>query len=447
MIRRPIEPLAWSVAGLFVLLLSASTLVLASFLASALADDWPGPLRMAQLDGRATCLEIRSRAPEGAWARISGRPDAWFLPTATLDASHPAGAWATLQLRDGRWFCAPQLSVLDQGRPVALGFSELRDWMNSMAADRDRLRRQARDGQESSAQEYRRLAAAESSLRLRLDGTGQDVSFSDVATLHPPAASFTARLGIFLANLHSHLRSPSGFPAALVGTALTTLLAALLASPLGIAAAIWLSEFSRPGLFARLFRRSVQLLSGIPPVVFGAFGLVFLVRGIGSSLGGGLAAPSLLWASLTLGLLALPTVTRQAHLSLQRVPSHLREASLSCGASRLQTLLRVVLPASARGLLSAVLMGAVQALAETAPILLTGAVQLSGRAILDSTFPFFHPLGGFEHLGSHIFYGLEQLPPGPSGAGMESLACLILAGSAMGLRALAAELRHPRSLQ
>ena len=280
MIRRPIEPLAWSVAGLFVLLLAASTLVLASFLASALADDWPGPLRMAQLDGHATCLEIRSRAPEGAWVRISGRPDAWFLPTATLDASHPAGAWATLQLRDGRWFCAPQLSVLDQGRPVTLGFSELRDWMNSMAADRDRLRRQARDGQESSAQEYRRLAAAESSLRLRLDGTGQDVSFSDVATLHPPAASFTARLGIFLANLHGHLRSPSGFPAALVGTALTTLLAALLASPLGIAAAIWLSEFSRPGLFARLFRRSVQLLSGIPPVVFGAFGLVFLVRGI-----------------------------------------------------------------------------------------------------------------------------------------------------------------------
>jgi phosphate transport system permease protein len=328
-----------------------------------------------------------------------------------------------------------------------MDFEKLRGWVNSMDADRLRLRQQARDGQKSAALEYRRLASSESSLRLRLDASGSEVSLSEIAILHPPAVGLAKRLAVFLDNLGGRLRTASGFAAALIGTALTTLLAAMFASPLGIAAAIWLSEFSRPGLFARLFRRSVQLLSGIPPVVFGAFGLVFLVRSVGPRLGAGFAAPSLLWASLTLGMLALPTVTRQAHLSLQRVPSHLREASLSCGASRLQTLLRVVLPASARGLFSAVLMGAVQALAETAPILLTGAVQLSGRAILDGTFPFFHPLGGFEHLGSHIFYGLEQLPPGPSGAGMESLACLILAASSMGLRALAAELRHPRSPQ
>ncbi len=436
---RRTEPFGRLLHLIFLLLIGFSLLLLAAFAVRTLASAWPGDLR--QLNDGTVC-EILHYTRDGAWTRLEGRCGAWFLPIDALQSSHPLPPAATVLDRDGRWFHLPgPLQLTVDGRDSVLSFSQLQRWRHAMAADLAGLRDGSRNGRSALAPEYRQLLAHQNLLTLRTPAG--PLPLTRIAVIRTPVTGPLTALQVAGANLSS---SATGIGAALAGTALTTLFAALFASPLGLAAAIWLSEFARPNLLTRLFRSSVQLLSGIPPIVFGVFGLVFLIRGIGHIPGGGFAAPSLLWASLTLGLLALPTVTHEANLALQRFPATWREASLTCGASRLQTFLRTVLPQSRRPLLAAVLMGSVRALAETSPLLLTGAVELSTRPLFSPTPPFAHPLNGFEHLGTFIYHGIEQGVPGTSGTDLEALACLILSLSAIGLRALAARLRHPRSL-
>lgn len=439
--RRPSEPLAWNVAGAFALLFLLGGGFLVTLAWQVVATAWPGPLREIVVDGVPTCSELLSHGPHGDWVRLSGQPDAWLLspsPGRELPGN------ASLRLRDGRWFCLDSLELRDGERSVTPAMARLGDWMGQFSRDDRTLRSQARGGDTASSRESRRLTALARTVEVRwhLGPELHRASILDLESFRPPLTGPWDRFCQFLGNLREQFTTSSGTFPALLGTVLATVLATLLASPLGLAAAIWLTEFSRPGLFSSLFHHSVQLLAGIPPIVFGTFGLVFLVRDAGARLGGDLARPSLFWTALTLALLALPTVTRQARLSLLQVPHDLREASMAAGASRLQTFLHVVLPAARKGFWAAILIGAVQALAETAPLLLTGAVQLSGHALLDGNFPWLHPLGGFEHLGTRIFHSLEQQPPGPLGSGSAALACLLLASCTVAMRTLAAALRQ-----
>jgi ABC-type phosphate transport system permease subunit len=439
--RRPTEPLAWNVAGAFALVFLLGAGFLATLAWQVIVTAWPGTLAQIVVDGSPTCSERLSHDASGDWVRLSGRPDAWLLPT-SRGRELPRNA--SLRLRDGRWFCLDSLALRDGEHDVVPAMEQLQDWMRQFAQDERNLRRRARSGDTASSSESRRLNALARTIEVRWS-LGQEfhrASILDVESFRPPLVTPWDRICLFSGNITEQFTAPSGTLAALLGTTLVTVLATLLASPLGLAAAIWLTEFSRPGIFSSLFHHSVQLLAGIPPIVFGTFGLVFLVRDAGNRLGGDLARPSLFWTALTLALLALPTVTRQARLSLLQVPHHLREASMAAGASRLQTFRRVVFPTVRKGFWAAILIGAVQAMAETAPLLLTGAVQLSGHALLDGNFPWLHPLGGFEHLGTRIFHNLEQQPPGPLGAGSAALACLLLASCTVAMRTLAAALRQ-----
>jgi len=155
------------------------------------------------------------------------------------------------------------------------------------------------------------------------------------------------------------------FPA-IVGTLYVTVLAALLAVPLGVASAIFLNEYATQGKITRLIRISLRNLAGVPSIVFGLFGVALFVQIMGFR-------ASLLAAGLTLGLLTLPVTVTAAEEALKTVPKSFREGGLALGATKWQMIRTLVLPPAFPGMLTGVILGLARAAGETAPILFTGA--------------------------------------------------------------------------
>jgi phosphate transport system permease protein len=153
----------------------------------------------------------------------------------------------------------------------------------------------------------------------------------------------------------------------IVGTLSLGIGAIAVALPIGIASAIYLNEYARPGKVLRLIRLGINNLAGVPSVVFGLFGLAFFVvmLGMGVSIAAG---------ALTLGAMSLPVIIGAAEEALKSVPDTYREASLGLGATKWQTIYRVVLPAALPGILTGAILGISRAAGETAPIMFTGAV-------------------------------------------------------------------------
>jgi phosphate transport system permease protein len=170
------------------------------------------------------------------------------------------------------------------------------------------------------------------------------------------------------------------FPA-IFGTVALTLLMTIGALPAGVATAIYLTEYASPSSrLARLVRVCISNLAGVPSIVFGLFGLGFFVSTVGRSIdqvayGGELTygKPSLLWAALTLAILTLPVVVVSTEEALRAVPRELRDASTALGATKLQTIVRVVLPEAFSGILTGAILAVSRAAGEVAPIMFTGA--------------------------------------------------------------------------
>jgi phosphate transport system permease protein len=164
---------------------------------------------------------------------------------------------------------------------------------------------------------------------------------------------------------------PGGVKSALLGTVEIVALAALIAIPLGIGVALYLVEYGKRGRFASTVRYFVDVMTGVPSIVFGLFVYITLV--IGGLVGDGYAA----WkGAVALALLMLPVVTRSAEVVLALVPGHLREAALALGAPRWRVVARVVLPTALPGLVTGSLLAVARAAGETAPLLFTSAIVL-----------------------------------------------------------------------
>ncbi len=161
------------------------------------------------------------------------------------------------------------------------------------------------------------------------------------------------------------MRSGGIYPA-ILGTVILTFGTAIAAVPLGIAAAIYLSEYAADNRWTRTIRISIVSLAGIPSVVYGLFGLGVFVLFLGTG-------TSILAASLTLGIMTLPVVISTAEEAMRAVPQSFRVVSISLGGTKWQTIRRIVLPQSVSGLLTGVILGLERAAGETAPILFTGA--------------------------------------------------------------------------
>ena len=182
----------------------------------------------------------------------------------------------------------------------------------------------------------------------------------------------------FLTGTPQDLGRSGGIFPAIVGTLSLVAGSIAFALPLGVGAAIYLVEYRQDGRLVRAIRSGVDLLNGTPSIVFGLFGFSFFVLYLDIGV-------SMLAGQLTLGLMVLPTIVRTTEEALRNVPQALREGSLALGASRWQTIGRVVLPTAAAGIVTGTILSVGRAAGETAPILFTAAV-FSQRNLPSSLF-------------------------------------------------------------
>jgi len=227
------------------------------------------------------------------------------------------------------------------------------------------------------------------------------------------ARVYASRLWGFLADEPREANTEGGIFPAIFGTVMMVFLMSLAVVPLGVLAALYLREYAKQGLLVRTVRIAVNNLAGVPSIVFGVFGLGFFVYFVGGGIDRiffpeALPTPTygtggILWASMTLALLTVPVVIVAAEEALAAVPRSMREASLAMGATKFQTILRVVLPAAAPGILTGLILAMARAAGEVAPLMLTGVVKLAPELPLDGFFPFFHLDRKFMHLGFHIY--------------------------------------------
>ena len=161
------------------------------------------------------------------------------------------------------------------------------------------------------------------------------------------------------------LGDPGGIKSAIIGTILIVLLATVIAIPLGVGVALFLVEYGKKSAFANVVRYFIDVMTGVPSIVFGLFIYIVLVlSGFGGSFAG--------WkGSIALALLMLPVVTRSSEVVLNLVPGSLREAALALGAPRWRVIFKVVLPTALPGILTGSLLAVARGAVETAPLLFT----------------------------------------------------------------------------
>jgi len=228
---------------------------------------------------------------------------------------------------------------------------------------------------------------------------------------------FFSRLGEFVFDEPREANTEGGLMPAIFGTLVMTVFMSLLVTPFGVITAIYLREYAQQGPVLRIVRISVNNLAGVPSIVFGVFGLGFFVYVLGGSIDQFFFADQLkynnntpvfgtgglLWCSLTLALMTLPVVIVATEEALAAVPRGMREASLATGASKWQTIRDILLPASAPGILTGVILAMARGAGEVAPLMLVGVVKLAPTLPFDGSAPFLHMDRKFMHLGFHVY--------------------------------------------
>lgn len=358
----------WLIAGLAAVALALVLGLLGLLLGAGFAPFWPAPVTELQLrDGRVLLGEV-----------VGG--DAHALALRGSELERIGGAYRRVALDEIAVRSQPAdatLIVLDDGRRLYLRGE----------ADAD-----ARVAQ-----------AGGSPVRMRLQPNALG-AFARVRV-------FVREAGHFLGSAPIASNLAGGVLPALIGTVTLVLLMSLVAMPLGVATAIYLHQ--RRGLGVRLVRGAINQLAGVPAIVYGVLGLGLFVHGIGAGLdrwfyADRLPLPTfgsggLLWAALTLALLTLPVVVVSVEEGLSRIPSSLREGSLALGATRDETLWKLLLPAARPALLTGLILAVARAAGAVAPLMLVGVVKIAPALPLDGTFPYLHPSQQFMHLGFAVY--------------------------------------------
>ncbi|MEZ6007017.1 MAG: phosphate ABC transporter permease PstA [Planctomycetota bacterium] len=278
-----------------------------------------------------------------------------------------------------------------------------------------------RDVIEAKIAELRTKNATYRFLMQVADGREVELSADKVVRAYPAnQLGFGGKVGVYLSRWWEFLagepreaNSEGGVWPAIFGTIVMTLLMTLLVVPFGVLAALYLREYAKQGFLISLVRVAVGNLAGVPSIVFGVFGLGFFCYLMGGFIDNTffeakLPLPTygtggLLWASLTLALLTLPVVVVATEEALAAVPNSMREGSYAAGASKWQTIRRIVLPQAAPGIMTGMILAIARGAGEVAPLMLVGAVKLAPELPVDGTVPFIHPERSFMHLGFHIF--------------------------------------------
>jgi phosphate transport system permease protein len=268
-------------------------------------------------------------------------------------------------------------------------------------------------------------AALKSNVALFRTSSGQvqEIPLSDVVRWYQPNAMgpaakikhYAGKVWELLADEPRESNTEGGLFPAIFGTVMLVFLMSIACFPLGVLAGVYLGEYAREGLLVRMVRIAVNNLAGIPSIVYGIFGLGFFIYSLGGladrwffpeRVAAGIptyGTGGILWASLTLGLLTVPVVIVATEESLRTIPRVFREGSYALGATKFQTLLRVLLPMATPGMMTGFILAMARAAGEVAPLMITGVVKLAPNLPLDGQFPFIHPDRKFMHLGFHIF--------------------------------------------
>ncbi len=254
-----------------------------------------------------------------------------------------------------------------------------------------------------------------------IHGEKLSIPLGKVVRLYQPNTfGFIDKIGFFLIKIKDFLtmdpreaNTEGGVFPAIFGTVAMIFIMTIFVTPMGVVAAIYLREYAKQNIFTRLIRISVNNLAGVPSVVYGVFGLGFFVYFLGGTIdtlffpeslpAPTFGSPGILWSSLTLALLTLPVVIVSTEEGLTRVPSHLREGSLALGATKFETLWKVVLPMSSPAMMTGLILAIARAAGEVAPLMLVGVVKLAPDLVIDATAPFIHLDRKFMHLGFHIY--------------------------------------------
>ncbi len=287
------------------------------------------------------------------------------------------------------------------------------------------------EGRQAQLQgEYEVLAAESRALRALQDRDSVILRLADerertilagnvLVVDEPNALGLFGKLRVFGRNMVAFVtewpreaNTEGGIFPALFGTFAMTVILSLAVTPFGVLAAIYLREYARSGPLVRAVRIAINNLAGVPSIVFGVFGLGFFVYGLGGSIdallffdreGPVFGTGGILWASLTLALMTVPVVIVSTEEALAAVSRGVREGSLACGASKWQTIQRVVLPAAAPGIITGMILAMARGAGEVAPLMITGVVKLAPTLPIDTSFPFLHLDRKFMHLGFHIY--------------------------------------------
>ena len=386
------------------------------------------------------------------WGRFYGEPTA-FLVDGAATAEGPEAAWREFERHhrtvEGWRAERRRLERGDIGdlnhrleaarlrmREAALVLEEARD---SGAAAGIRAAEQALASEQAKAAAIESEANAEyAGIRARIDELQRSsdryqlsMRLADGAEVLVPLGQIVRgypanrlgllrKLGIYLSRWVEFLtadpreaNSEGGVFPAIFGTVVMTLLMSLAVVPFGVIAALYLGEYAKPGRLVSTVRIAINNLAGVPSIVFGVFGLGFFSYLIGGGIDelffrAKLPSPTfgtggILWASLTLALLTLPVVIVATEEALAAVPGSMREGSYACGASKWQTIKRIVMPRAMPGIMTGMILAMARGAGEVAPLMLVGAVKLAPELPIDRYFPFVHLERSFMHLGFHIF--------------------------------------------
>ncbi|MFK8048028.1 MAG: phosphate ABC transporter permease PstA [Halioglobus sp.] len=241
-----------------------------------------------------------------------------------------------------------------------------------------------------------------------------------VRVYQPNKMTVLEKIGMYFEKLKEFLtaepreaNTEGGVFPAIFGTVMMVLLMSVMVTPFGVVAAVYLREYAKQGIVTRSIRIAVNNLAGVPSIVYGVFGLGFFIYFVGGELdevffnaalpSPTFGTPGLMWASLTLALLTLPVVIVATEEGLSRIPKSLREGSLALGATRAETLWRVVLPMASPAMMTGLILAVARAAGEVAPLMLVGVVKLAPTLPVDGNYPFIHLDQKFMHLGFHIY--------------------------------------------
>jgi phosphate transport system permease protein len=277
---------------------------------------------------------------------------------------------------------------------------------------------------EKLAEEVRRIRTEDARytvLLAEVGGRTKEQKISEIVRAYPAnrlntwqqAGVYLGRWFEFLTDEPREANTEGGVLPAIFGTVMMTLVMSMAVAPFGVIAALYLREYAKQGPLLSSVRIAVNNLAGVPSIVFGVFGLGFFCYVVGGSIDQvffpeKLPTPTygtggLLWASMTLALLTVPVVIVATEEALAAVPSSMREGSYACGASKWQTIRRIVLPRAMPGVMTGLILAMARGAGEVAPLMITGVVKLAPELPVDGQPPFLHLARSFMHLGFHIY--------------------------------------------